>query len=172
MLAFWKVASLYTELCLHQCLVRSHFWLITASMRCGMDLPRCWRSCFYTKLQLSTSWIYFLQLSPASDTTVIKEGFGTFGSMGRCHVQLERITQHLHKTRKQSLEWSSTQSVLVDGCVCFGLDKTLITSVPNDWENFTLDVMQIEFCFYSFYNSWELDFLMKSRIKFYLRRRF
>ncbi len=71
------------------------------------------------------------------------------------------------------------QNLLVDGCIDFGLDKTQWTNTsrrhgtPNitDFRNFTLDFKQLGLCASPlFLQTPDLDFQMKCKIYFYLKR--
>ncbi len=65
-----------------------------------------------------------------SNTMVIEPAFGTFGSVGRCQVLLENensISIKLVSRRKHEVLYS----LMVDGCVDCGLQKTQWTNTSR-----------------------------------------
>ena len=84
---------------------------------------------------------------------VIKPGFGTFCSVGRCQVLLENeisiSCKHLSIRKHDAL-----YNVLTDDCIDFRLEKysestpadDMVPQIITESGNFTLDFKQLGFC--------------------------
>ncbi len=202
MSGFWKVCSF---LCT-QYLDGLHFAWIAASMWRGMKAISLWHcsgvmeaqvaliAAFRSSALLSLMSLIFLLTIlhrfsmgfrsgrvcwPIKHgyTMVIEPAFGTFGSVGRCQVLLEKgisISIKLVSRKKHEVLWH----FLVDGCVDCGLQKTQWTNTsrwhgsPNHhwlWKLHT-GLQATWILFHTSSRLWDLDFQIKCKIYFYLKR--
>ncbi len=153
MSGFWKYVQ-----CTRYLVFGPPFALMTASMRRGMEAISLWHCSGVMEAQVAliaafrssallglVSLIFLLTDSQIlygvqvrrvcwsiehSNTMVIEPVFGTFGSVGRCQVQLENeisISIKLVSRRKHEV----LQNFLVDGCVDCGLQKTQWTNTSR-----------------------------------------
>ncbi len=182
-----------------QYLVGAPFALITVSIRRGMEVISLWHCWGGMKAHVSLTvafrssalvdWkqsqiLYGAQVWRVcwpikhSSTMVIEPAFGTFGSVGRCQVLLEKWNQHLHKACQQKEAWSALKFPGRWPCN-HGLQKTQWTNTsrwhgsPNHhwlenshWTSSNMDAVPL----LSSSRLWDLDFQMKCKIYFHLKR--
>ncbi len=180
MSGFWKVCSF---LCI-QYLVGPPFAWITASIRRGMEAISLWHCSGVMEAQVAlivafrssallglVSLIFLLTIPHRlsmhgvqvrwvcwpikhSNTMVIEPAFGTFGSVGRCQVLLEKWNQHLHKACQQKEAWKCSKMSWYMAALTVDFRKhsgptpadDMAAQIITDWGNFTLDFKQHGFC--------------------------
>ncbi len=115
------------------------------------------------------------------NTMVIEPAFGTFG---RCQVLLEKWNQHLHKACQQKEAWKCSKMSWYMAALTVDFRKhsgptpedDMAAQIITDCGNLTLDFKQHGFCASSLFTLhsssrlWDLDFQMKSKIYFHLKR--
>ncbi len=203
MSGFWKVCSF---LCT-QYLDGLHFAWIAASMRRGMEAISLWHcsgvmeaqvaliAAFRSSALLSLMSLIFLltilhRFSMGfrsgrvcwpikhGNTKVIEPAFGTFGSVGRCQVLLEKgisISIKLVSRKKHEVLWHflvwlrwlwTSENTVDQHQQMTWLPKSSLTAETSHWTSSSMDSVPL----HSSSRLWDLDFQMKCKIYFHLKR--
>ncbi len=114
-----------------------------------------------------------------TNTMAIKPAFGTFGSVGRCQVLLEKWNQHLHKACQQKEAWSAlkfpgrwlrwlwtSENTVDQHQQMTWQPKSSLTVETSHWTSSNMDSVPL----HSSSRLWDLDFQMKCKIYFHLKR--
>ncbi len=183
-----------------QYLVGAPFALITASIRRGMEVISLWHCWGGMEAQVSltvafsssallglVSLIFLLTIPHVqvrrvcwpikhSNTMVIEPAFGTFGSVGRCQVLLENEISISIKQKEawsalkfpgRWLRWLWTSENTVDQHQQMTWQpKSSLTVETSHWTSSNMDSVPL----HSSSRLWDLDFQMKWKIFFHLKR--
>ncbi len=114
-----------------------------------------------------------------SNTMVVEPAFGTFGSVGRWPSPAGKWNQHLHKACQQKEAWSAqkfpgrwlhwlwtSENTVDQHQQMTWQPKSSLTVVTSHWTSSNMDSVPL----HSSSRLWDLDFQMKCKIYFHLKR--